>query len=146
MPAPPYKRPGMPPPKKKDLGDPGGFGKKTAPAAGAPPPDTPDPDSDNDMDMPPAMPSGGGGGVVLSLDQMGYHDEPHACALCKHFGQDGTCEVAQTQVNPDGACDVFAAQDQGASAGQGDMQQAPMSAGMPMGGAPSGGAQSGLPS
>ena len=121
----------MGPPKKKDLSDPGGFGKK---ASAPPPPDTPDPDMDGDIDAAP--PAGGGGGVVLSLDQIGYHDEPHACALCKHYGQDGMCEVAQSQVNPDGGCDVFAGQDEGADAGQGDTQQAPMSAGMPMGGQP----------
>lgn len=124
MAAPPYmpRRPMAAPPPPKDLSDPGGFGKK--PAAAPPPPDD---DSDDPAMGGPDM--GGGGGVVLTLEQMGYHDEPHACALCKHYGQDGTCEVAQQQVNPDGGCQVFAGQDEG----QG-MPPAPMGAGMPMGG------------
>ena len=137
MAAPPYKRP-MPMAPKKDLMKPPGFGGKSA---GPPPPDTPDPDGDDDM-PPGGAPPAGGGGVVLTLDQMNYHDEPHACALCKHYGQDGMCEVAQSQVNPDGGCSVFASQDEG------DSQQAPMSAGMPGGGMPMGGGAppSGLPS
>ena len=128
MAAPPYMSKKPP----KDLGSPGGFGGK--PKMPPAPMDAGEPDADDMSGGGAPAPAGGGGGVVLSLDQIGYHDEPHACALCKHYGQDGMCEVAQSQVNPDGGCDVFAGQDEGAGAGA----PAPMGAGMPMGGAPSG--------
>lgn len=96
-----------------------------------------DPDDDGDMDAPPAAappPTPGQGGSVLTLDQMGYHEDPHACSLCKHYDQGGNCEVAQQQVNPDGGCLVFSAQDDDSggdmSGGQPPMPPAPGGAGM----------------
>ena len=90
---------------------------------GSPAPQSP---SDNDGDEQQ------GGGVVLSLDQMGYHPEPHACSLCKHFQSDNTCEVAQQEVDPNGACDVFAGQDDSGEDQMPDQSGAPMGGQSPM--------------
>lgn len=109
------------PPPMQDFGDPDG-----PPAQNTPPPGAGGP-GDNDADDT-------GQGVVLTLDQIGYHDEPHSCQLCKHY-HDGMCEVAQQTVSPEGGCDVFAAQDED-SGGMGQPQQ-----GMPPQGMRGGGQQ-----
>lgn len=89
-----------------------------------------DPDQDGDTDS----------GAVLTLADIDYHDDPHACSLCKHYDQSGMCEVVQEQVSPDGGCKVFAAagDDSQTPPDQGSQSQGP-----PMGGGGGMGANNG---
>ena len=67
------------PPRPKGMQSYAATGKPPAAGIG-------DPDYDGDMDAPPAAaqpPTPGQGGIAPTLDQMGYHEDPHACSLCK---------------------------------------------------------------
>jgi hypothetical protein len=105
-----------------DLGSPRDFGgPPPSPRVSAPPPAprspqgggigdagaAPDPDQDGDVDqtqVPPAP------------EAVNYHDDLHRCDMCEYMGADGNCAVLQMQVQPEGACNAFSAQEQGEGA------------------------------
>jgi hypothetical protein len=99
-----------------DLDSPSDF---SAPAPKAPLPADPDADTDQDSQAASGTPS-------VPPDAVHYHDDEQRCELCDNYGQDGQCSLLQMQVQPQGGCNAFTAQQggDGTTMGMGDNSQA----------------------